>query len=178
MKRYRLFFALWPSPWVRKAIVQTASPLLDEMHGRPIQAENLHITLHFIGSVTQHKKDCLQQAAKAVIAQPFNLSLDCFGTFRKARIFWMSAQKLPAELSLLHDHLEEALSACDFHGDERPYSPHLSLLRKGDEAGDGFPDFSINWPVDEFVLLESVTDSDGIHYKVIEKYPLQVSNDF
>ncbi|GMR00967.1 MAG: RNA 2',3'-cyclic phosphodiesterase [Gammaproteobacteria bacterium] len=173
MKNRRLFFALWPSTLVRESIVKTVFPLLRAMDGRTIQPKNLHITLHFIGPVGEDRKDCLHKAAQSIIAQPFKLSLDCFGHFSKAKIFWMTAQKLPAELSLLHHNLGEALSVCDFHSDIRPYSPHVSLLRKSEKSRTDLPDFSINWQVEDFVLVESSTDPDGVSYKVIEKYLLQ-----
>ena len=173
MKTHRLFFALWPPAQVRESIVKTAIPLLDELDGRTIQAKNLHITLHFIGSVTEDMKACIHKSAQSVIAKPFDISLDCFGHFSKAKIFWMATQEAPAELSQLHQNLGKVLSVCDFHSDQRPYSPHVSLLRKSKKNRIDFPEFSINWHVDEFVLLESSSDADGVSYKVIETYPIQ-----
>jgi len=172
-KKRRLFFALWPSAKVRQSIVDTAGPLLHEMDARIIAPENFHITLHFIGSVTDAEKDCLHQAARKVIFQPFDLSLDCFGFFDKAKVFWMGMQVAPAELSCLHENLGEALSACDYQPDSRPYSPHVSLLRKAGKISVEYQPFSINWHVDEFVLVESVSTTGGVDYRVIEKYSLQ-----
>ena len=171
-KKRRLFFALWPSAKVRQSIAETAAPLLHGMDAGIIAPEDFHITLHFIGSVTDEEKDCLHQAARKVTFQPFGLSLDCFGFFDKARVFWMGMQAAPAELSRLHENLGEALSACDYQPDSRPYSPHVSLLRKARNSDINYQAFSINWHVDEFVLVESVSGPEGVNYKVIEKYPL------
>jgi len=153
--------------------VEAAEPLLREMDARIIAPENFHITLHFIGSVTDEEKDCLHQAAGKVTFLPFDLSLDSFGFFDKAKVFWMGLQTAPAELSRLHENLGEALSACDYRPDPRPYSPHVSLLRKAGKIPVEYQPFSINWHVDEFVLVESISTTDGVIYKVIEKYPLQ-----
>ena len=171
MKNHRLFFALWPSEQIRQAIVEAASPLLHDMTGRIMQPQNLHITLHFIGSVSGDKKDCLHEAAKSIIAHPFELSLDCFGRFSKAKIFWMSTQNPPPELNHLHQNLAEALFACDYQCDQRPYSPHVSLLRKYNTAEIEHPEFSINWQVEEFVLVESTQQKSGVNYQVIQNYP-------
>ena len=114
----------------------------------------------------------MHEAAQSVFAEPFVLSLDGFGSFRKAKIFWMSAQKPPVELSRLHQNLGEALSACDYHSDQRVYSPHVSLLRKYNGAAMEYPEFSINWQVDEFALVESVQADFGVEYRVIETYSL------
>jgi len=172
-KKRRLFFALWPSVQVRESVVEAARPLVHEMDACAIAAKNFHITLHFIGSITDDVKDCVHQAARSVTFEPFDLSLDRFGFFGKAKIFWIAAQTMPAELKLLHKNLGAALSACDFQPDPRPYSPHVSLLRKVKTSAIDSPEFSINWHVDEFVLVESVSVPEGVDYKVIEKYPLQ-----
>ncbi len=171
-KKRRLFFALWPPAQVRESIAKTADPLLRKIEGRTIRPDNFHITLHFIGSVSEDRKHCMHAAAQTIMAHPFELSLDRFGYFNKAKIFWMAAQKLPAELNVLHQNLGKALSACDFAGDQRPYSPHVSLLRKYKGRSIDYPEFSISWLADEFVMVESNAGIDGVSYKVIETYPL------
>ena len=172
-KKRRLFFALWPPAQVRASIVKAADPLLRKIEGRTICPDNFHITLHFIGSVSEDRKDCLHAAAQTVMAHPFELSLDRFGCFNKAKIFWMAAQQLPSELSVLHQNLGKALSVCDFTAEQRPYSPHVSLLRKYKGRSIDHAEFSIRWHADEFVMLESNAGTDAVHYKVIERYPLQ-----
>lgn len=172
-KKRRLFFALWPSVQVRASIVETAAPLLHGMGGRIISSKNFHITLHFIGSVTEATKDCLHKSAQSMVFKPFDICLDHFGFFSKAKIFWMAAHTMPAELDRLHSNLGAALVACDFHADPRPYSPHLSLLRKTRKTVIDYQAFSINWHVDQFVLLESISSAEGVKYEIVEKYPAQ-----
>ena len=88
--RQRLFFALWPTDVIREEIVSTfnQSPQ-SRLKGKRVLSSNLHITLHFIGYVTQQQRDCLHQAARSVMAAPFNLELDRYGHFYRARVFWM-----------------------------------------------------------------------------------------
>ncbi len=143
------------------------------MDARIIAPENFHITLHFIGSVTDDVKNCLHQAARTVTFEPFDLSLDHLGFFGKAKIFWMATQTIPVELKQLHEELGTAFSACNFQPDTRPYSPHVSLLRKARKTPVEYQPFTIDWHVDEFVLVESVSTTGGVDYRVIEKYPLQ-----
>jgi len=154
--------------------METAAPILHGMDARIIAPENYHITLHFIGSVTDEDKDCLHQAARKITFQPFDLSLDDFGFFDKVKVFWMGMQTAPVELSCLHKNLGEVLSACDYQPDTRPYMPHVSLLRKAEKVPIEYQPFSINWHVDEFFLVESVSSPDGVNYKVIEKYHLPI----
>ncbi len=172
MKTSRLFFALWPSDLVRKAVVQAALPLTRKFDGRIIQPHNLHITLHFVGQVSEEAKQCMHDAAGTVIGKSFLIDLDHFGHFPRAKILWMGSREIPAELRQLHDKLGEALSDCGYQCDKRPYSSHVTLMRKCRRTGVPQEKFSIPWTVDEFVLVESIQDASGVHYQVIEHYPL------
>ena len=116
MKTHRLFFALWPSAQVRHSIVETFSQLPPPVKGRFMQAHNLHVTLHFIGSVTEDTRKCLHVAAQGLAAQGgirgFEFDLNCYGHFSKAKILWMGMQNIPTELFQLQKNLGVALSEC------------------------------------------------------------------
>jgi 2'-5' RNA ligase len=171
-KTLRLFFALWPTTKVRQSIVETFSRLPRQIKGRVIRPQNLHVTLHFVGQVTEPSKDCIHAAAQSVNAQTFQLNLDCFGHFPKAKIFWMGPQNVPAQLVHLHQKLGDAIADCGFKSETRPFSPHVTLMRKCSKPGIAQSDFSLPWRVEEFVLVESITCKEGVNYQVIEKYPL------
>ena len=172
MKNHRLFFALWPSDQVRSSIVKTFSQLPQKINGSAMQAENMHITLHFVGSVAEEEKDCLHAAAQSVSAEVFQLELDRFGYFSRAKIFWMGCRELPVELTPLHNKLGAAIENCGYQQEKRAYTPHVTLMRKCSKPGSAQIEFSIPWSIEEFVLVESVTYKAGVSYQVIEKYPL------
>ncbi len=138
-----------------------------------MQPQNLHETLHFVGQVTEPIKDCMHAAAQSVNAEAFQLNLDYFGYFAKAKILWMGSQDMPVQLTQLHNKLGGALEGCGFNTETRPFSPHVTLMRKCSKADNVPPGFSIPWSIEEFVLIESITYKEGVHYQVIEKYPLQ-----
>ena len=180
MRTHRLFFALWPGDQVRHSVIETFSQLALNNKGRIIQPRNLHMTLHFIGSVTEDVKDCMQMAAQTVRSDPFEYYLDQFGSFRRAKILWMGCQKVSVELTQLHNKLAVALERCGYQSENRVFTPHLTLMRKyqgplrnqmAKQSAEQV-DFSIPWFVNEFVLVESDTDKQGVIYQVIEKYPL------
>jgi len=69
-----------------------------------------------------------------------------------------------------------ALENCGYQTEKRLFSPHATLKRKcvnplTKQIADQIY-FSIPWFVSEFVLVESLSDKQGVNYKVIEKYPL------
>ena len=84
----------------------------------------------------------------------------------------MGLGDIPVQLSQLHQTLGDALADCGFKRDERPYTPHVTLMRKC--VGPVMPceDFTINWCVDEFVLVESVQGDSAVEYRVVESYSL------
>ena len=167
----RVFFALWPDDEVREKIVEAfkLSPQ-SKLKGRIMRPENLHITLHFIGNVSEEKLDCLDQAAQTIKVEPFEFALDQYGHFYKAKIFWMGCFEIPQRLKKLHEILGEALSNCDYKIDQRPFAPHITLMRKLIKPGEIENFNSINWKVKNFVLVESVTVEGVIRYEVIKKY--------
>src|SRR5579859_6565187 len=66
----RLFFALWPNEALRAAFAHSVHGAAKACGGRPVPADNLHVTLAFLGSVPQRQLSELQSIAGQV-AQTF-----------------------------------------------------------------------------------------------------------
>jgi len=171
-KTRRLFFALWPTDQVRQSMVELLTSLPQKKNGRVMRPSNLHVTLHFIGQATTSTKDCMHAAARSVQAEPFQIDLNCFGLFPKAKILWMGTRNPSAQLEQLHKKLGLAIEDCGFNSDTRVFSPHVTLARKYTGPVPERVSFSIPWAIEEFVLVESVPFEQGVNYQVIEKYPL------
>ena len=88
----RLFFALWPNDKIRNLIVKELKQLPESINGQAIQSENLHITLHFIGSVNEEFQACMQKAAATVSAKGFICQLDRYGYFPRSKTLWLGSQ--------------------------------------------------------------------------------------
>ncbi len=173
MNKHRLFFALWPDDETRTLIVKTFKQApQSRLKGRIINPANLHLTLHFIGNTTTEMLECLHQAAQTVTGKPFQLNFDRYGHFYRARVFWMGCTHTPEALTNLYQDLGTALSQCDYTAEPRPYAPHLTLMRKLNKPGDLESFQPISWQVNAFVLVESVSTEQGVHYEVIQHYPL------
>ena len=76
-KKRRLFFALWPDKSIRKemALLNRKLPSA-ERGGRLMSDANLHLTLHYIGPVSEEDMTSLNLAAQKVKSAPFKLKLD------------------------------------------------------------------------------------------------------
>lgn len=172
----RLFFALWPDDDVRDRIAgclkQTAA-----VSGRLVPRHNWHMTLHFIGNTTFEEKDCLHRQAKKIQFEAFEITLDKTGFFSKPKVLWLGSRNPPQALFDCQHKLGRRLGQCEYAPEARPYSPHITVLRKVTEKPDLKPLRPIRWFVDRFVLIESIAQADGVRYQVIEEYPfLQSEN--
>jgi len=134
--------------------------------GRPIAADNIHLTLSFLGSVDDSVCQCVRAVGDAIQARPFELLIDRLGYWRRPRIVWAGCSQTPAALMNLVSCLRTAAEdQCGIVADERPYRVHLTLLRKVAGAG---PQGSLDTPlpvaVSNFVLMESVSVTGGVRY--------------
>ena len=167
----RLFFALWPDDATRDALNRTGKWLHQHWGGRRMRADTLHITLAFLGSTPAEQLDILAACADTVCTDVFELLLDQAGYWRHNRIGWFGASETPPQHFELVKALNAALQAAGFPVDVRPHVPHVTLLRKS--AGGTVPEcVPVRWPIHDFVLVKSSTESDGARYEVIRRWPL------
>ena len=64
----RLFFALWPDEVARDALIRATAKAVRHCGGRPVPAENLHVTLVFLGSVATRRLPELKGLARTQAA--------------------------------------------------------------------------------------------------------------
>ncbi len=168
----RLFFALWPDDATRDALNRTGKWLHQHWSGRRMRADTLHITLAFLGATPADQLDAVIARADGVRAEPYSLLLDQAGYWRHNRIGWLGASETPSQHIALVEALNAQLRAAGFPVDARPHVPHVTLVRKS--PGEAVPACrAVSWPVGDFVLLKSVTGSDGAHYAVVHRWPLK-----
>ncbi|MDH5182771.1 MAG: RNA 2',3'-cyclic phosphodiesterase [Gammaproteobacteria bacterium] len=168
---YRLFLALWPDERVRAqltAYLKLASKT--SLHAKPVAAENLHITLRYIGSVDAQQLACIRSVAAKIPMNPFALQLDHQGYWRRPQVAWLGCHHVPEALKQLVHEIESALMGCGIESEPRPYVPHLTLLRKLKY----FPVKDIppiHWSAGSFVLVLSESAPEGVQYSVLNRWP-------
>jgi len=170
----RLFFALWPDDEIRNEISQAfLCSAYSKAEGQQYHFQNLHLTLHFLGNVSEEQYSCVLEAAETIKFSEFTLSLDQFGIFEKAKVFWLGLSDIPAELTQLHFALGQALSNCDYKREGRIYTPHVTLMRKIKYFEVEKNTRLVNWWVNKFALVESVTEHGAVLYKPVRFYNVQ-----
>jgi 2'-5' RNA ligase len=108
---------------------------------RWIPPANMHLTVWFLGEVSEPRVAAILQALSPPLPMPaFDVHVAGFGVFPPSgapRVIWMGVTRGLAELSHAHDLLTERLVPWGFAPDVRAYSAHLTLARIKDGRGDG-----------------------------------------
>lgn len=136
----RLFVAAEPSETVRRGAAEAAQRLRAALvaqgldHGtRWVPEENLHLTVWFLGEVSDQRTSAVLDVLRPALALPaFTLHLGGFGAFPPSgapRVFWMGVTDGQHELASLHDELTARLAPWGFAAEGRSYSAHLTLAR-------------------------------------------------
>jgi len=169
----RLFLALWPNAEVRDALVAVQGRF-PAGTGRAVSADNLHITLAFLGSTPVERQRCIEEALTGIELPGFTLQLDQLGYWRRPQVLWLGGDTVPGPLKNLVDVVTTVASQCGFILDSRPFRPHLTLFRKVRKTPRDLQVMTpILWPAYSFALVDSVTAAYGVCYKVLKTWALK-----
>ena len=170
-----------PEP-LRAAVRDSTSRLRRENTGvRWVPAENMHLTLKFLGEVTERELREVEDAAAAVAKDhpPFELSLGTIGGFpnlSRPRVVWIGLQGETEPLRLLASRLEDLLERKGFARERRPFRAHLTLgraRRPGPVAGASSVAVPTrSFAVEKVVVMESQLRPQGAQYRVVSSFPL------
>ena len=169
---HRLFVAL-PLP---ENIADLLLDLEDEPEGlRWVHADNLHLTLRFIGEVDGAVAEDVAAALSGLEAPGFNLALSGVGCFSHRRHGALWAGVAPKEpLAALAAKVDRAVQSAGLAAETRAYHPHITLARWSGPQPEVKPWLerhgglrSEPWRVDRVVLFESRLGKAGPTYREV-----------
>lgn len=103
------------------------------VHARWVPAENLHVTLWFIGEVNDDRASAVRDSLSAPFPlAPFTLHAQGLGAFPPSgppRVFWIGITSGTQELAALYAALAARLVPLGFEAEHRAYSAHVTLAR-------------------------------------------------
>ena len=170
MSTVRLFTAITLGEQAKSQLAGTVRGLQAcAVRGNFTRAENLHLTLVFIGET--ERLDAAKRAVRAVPVQPFTLHLEGVSKFdrRDGDIWWVGTRE-SAPLQAAYAAMCGALRAAGFAIEQRPYTPHLTLGRRV-KMEDGFDAAAfarqvppLDVPVARISLMESARVNGVLTY--------------
>ncbi|MBK5413381.1 RNA 2',3'-cyclic phosphodiesterase [Pseudomonas sp. TH31] len=166
----RLFFALSCAPEQRRALARWRSAL-QLRSGRPVPAENFHLTLMFLGAVgvVQIADICTAAAKVRVPGTALRVMLERLDVWRKHGVLVLVPEQAPPQLLRLVYALEQAMLPFGFEDSPKAFRPHLTLMRDYrlpvPETTEP-PEFVLQ--ADQFTLFESHKG----HYRALAEWPL------
>ncbi|WP_435037176.1 RNA 2',3'-cyclic phosphodiesterase [Pseudomonas neuropathica] len=127
----RLFFALDCPAAQRKAIAQWRGEL-GVRTGKPVPADNFHLTLLFLGAVPLAQINDVCEAAGQVRTpgEALKISLDRLQVWHRAGVLSLAPEQAPPALLRLVYALEQAMLPFAFEETIREFRPHLTLARE------------------------------------------------
>jgi 2'-5' RNA ligase len=174
----RLFVGIEFPPELKLAL----SLLCNGLPGaRWVDPGNFHLTLRFIGEITEDLAGDIDAALAGLKARRFALQLAGTGVFggNRPHALWVGVERHP-DLVRLRDKIEQALIRTGLAPEQRRFAPHVTLARLRDPPLDQLGQFlaahgqfrAAPLPVERFSLIASFPTKAGSVYEDQADYPL------
>ncbi len=167
----RLFIAIRPDPDMRSALVSVQQEMRRRgVRGNFTRAENLHLTLAFLGEYNDPEK--VMEAMAAVTFDPIALHLEGIGSFGD---LWWAGLREDGSLSALARRLRRSLAENGIPYDRKRFTPHVTLVRRPVYERDprlgtiSIP--SVDMEADRFCLMQSTRGKSGMIYTELGSVP-------
>jgi RNA 2',3'-cyclic 3'-phosphodiesterase len=150
---------------------------------KPVERENIHLTLKFLGNVSASKLEEVKSALAQATFPPFSLEIRGSGAFpnlKRMNVIWVGVGEGWSQVELIFEQTEKLLHQLGFSRETRPFSPHITVARvksgrKRDEiaaflshlADESFGTFQ----VESVRLKQSVLSPSGPKYSTLYEVP-------
>ena len=188
--KHRIFIAINLPENIKKELLSFQLKWPD-LPIRWVGPENLHITLAFLGYLSDEELLEIIKITKEVASRNESFSLNlksiCYGPPKKMppRMVWAEGEK-SMELGKLQKDLEISLFSSSIKSlkepESRPYTPHITLGRirqwefrqiEPEERPEVNEDISLNFEVNSIEVMESELKRGGAEYTILESCPLK-----
>ena len=136
MSVIRAFIAIDLPQEILQCLDDVSQHLMEEFGGAPIRwvpVENIHLTLKFLGDVSESNIEMLTDILKsiAINVKQFEFSVGGLGAYPKPhrpRVIWVGVEA-PHEVMIAQRSIESEMSRLGYARERRPFNPHLTLGR-------------------------------------------------
>ena len=185
--RHRVFIAINLPKKIKAKLIEYQEQW-SELPVRWTKEESIHLTLAFLGNLSDDEVVKVCQAVKGIGQKhsPFSIQLSqtSYGPKEKSipRLVWLKGER-SKELDLLKKDLDDLLvKAIGFVSENREFLPHITLGRirkwewqriEPEERPDISQDFPFSFEVESIEVMESHLKRGGAQYFVLESIPLE-----
>jgi 2'-5' RNA ligase len=187
--RQRIFIAINLPENIKRNLIDYQGKWL-ELPCRWTKKENLHITLMFLGYLSDQELLEVLNITKEVVSrhEPFliNLTKISYGPPKKMppRMVWIEGEK-SKELANLQIDLEKSLISSEkikFEPEERSLTPHITLGRirqwefrkiEPEERPEVNEEINLSFEVNSIEVMESQLKRGGAEYTILESFELK-----
>ncbi|WP_291999919.1 RNA 2',3'-cyclic phosphodiesterase [Caldivirga sp.] len=162
----RLFIAVDLSSEVRSKVIAFRDAVSNSgADVKPVEDENLHITLRFLGEVRDDLLTELKHNLSNLSFNSFRMHVKGTGAFpsiSSPRVIWVGVEEGEDQLRALHDAVEELVGKYGV-SDEREFTPHITVARVRGRASvlgkliNQWRDFDFGWQTVDSVTLKKST---------------------
>ena len=186
-KRHRVFIAINPPNDVKEKLY-SYSRQWPELPAKWTAKDNLHITLEFLGNLTDEEIGNVCPIVKDVAERHNSFSLEIkqvmYGPSDKIppKMIWAEGDK-SAELAELKEDLEKSLTEkIHFAPDNRTFAPHITLARinawewksiEPEDQPEIKEDIDLLFTVESIEVMESELKREGPVYTILESHQLK-----
>lgn len=166
---------------VKSNIVRFRDAVANSAIVKPVEDENLHITIRFLGEVNNALLGEVKENLGRLSFTKFKIHIKGVGAFpspSSPRVIWVGIEEGGDELRKLHESVERLIGKYGVP-DERGFVPHITVARvkaKGEALSKilmQWRDFEFGWQdVDKVVLKKSTLTPRGPIYENLLIVPL------
>jgi 2'-5' RNA ligase len=177
----RCFIALEIPEHIRSKIFHKFENLKNKnlFGGKFVEKQNLHLTLKFLGSLTNEEIENVKRDLKEVKFHKFSCEVGKPGFFdaKYIRVIWI--ELLSDKLKELHEKID--LTTSRIQKDYKQFNSHITTARVNSvfdkksliQEIKNIHLRNLNFDVNEFVLMKSELTKQGTKYKILDRFNLE-----
>jgi len=180
--KMRCFISIDISKEIQEQIIKIQN-CLPEFVGKKIESENLHLTLKFLGEISEDKVEEVKKRLERIKCKEFEAEIDKLGIFDNRKsikhpskiVVWLHIKGVKELQSLIDKTLEDLFRV------EKRFMSHLTIARvkkvkdkeKFLEELNKIKFDKMKFQVNNFTFKQSTLTTKGSIYKNLEKYNLK-----
>jgi RNA 2',3'-cyclic 3'-phosphodiesterase len=173
---HRAFYAIDLAPQEKVQLLELQTQLSEILAAQSIQfskvtAENLHITLCFIGKLTDSQLEILLDCKPSFNLPPCDIATETVTYWPNSKLIYLSVNDQANYLGQLKTEVEKILTLNGIYSfDKKPFIPHITLFRQLSGIPKLFHQYPMTVQLSEVDLMLSNPNQPANRYQSIQSW--------